>query len=91
MPSAAGRPRAGGFTGKSHFASALAADSGLELDYLIAPPRMAYYMEYSTRIYQIYLKYVSAEDVHVYSIDEVFIDATDYLAAAKNGPELPCG
>lgn len=76
----------GRFTGKSHFASALAADSGLELDYLIAPPRMAYYMEYSTRIYQIYLKYVSAEDVHVYSIDEVFIDATDYLAAAKQTP-----
>ena len=76
----------GRFTGRAHSASELAADPSLELDYLIAPPRMAYYMEYSTRIYQIYLKYVSAEDVHVYSIDEVFIDATDYLAAAKQTP-----
>ncbi len=51
----------------------------LAVTYLVAKPRMAYYMEYSTRIYQIYLKYVAPEDLHVYSIDEVFIDATDYL------------
>jgi DNA polymerase V len=48
-------------------------------DYLIAPPRMALYMEYSTRIYSIYLKYVASEDIHVYSIDEVFMDVTAYL------------
>lgn len=58
----------------------LKADPSLALDYIVAVPRMAYYMEYSTRIVSIYLKYVSAEDLHVYSIDEVFIDATDYLA-----------
>lgn len=51
----------------------------LSLDYMIAPPRMAKYMEYSTRIYNIYLKYVAPEDIHVYSIDEVFMDVTGYL------------
>ena len=49
-------------------------------EYIAAPPRMAHYMEVSTQVYKTYLKYVSAEDVHVYSIDEVFIDVTDYLA-----------
>ncbi|MCD8371943.1 MAG: DNA methylase [Clostridia bacterium] len=53
------------------------------LDYVVAPPRMAYYIEYSSRIYEIYLKYVSADDIHVYSIDEVFIDATSYLKMYK--------
>ncbi len=67
------------FTGKAAFASRLAADPALELDYIVAPPRMALYMQYSTRIYQVYMKYVAPEDVHVYSIDEVFIDATAYL------------
>lgn len=56
------------------------SDPSLALDYIVAPPRMAYYMELSTRIYQLYLQYVAPEDVHVYSIDEVFIDATRYLA-----------
>ncbi len=70
-----GRP----FTGKSHFGTALSADPSLELDFLIAPPRMAHYMEYSTRIYSIYMQYVAPEDVVVYSIDEVFIDVTNYL------------
>ena len=55
------------------------ADPSVALGYLIAPPRMAYYMEVSSRIYAIYLKYIAPEDIHVYSIDEVFIDATDYL------------
>ena len=50
-------------------------------DFLIAKPRMAYYISYSTRIYNIYLRYIAAEDMHVYSIDEVFIDATPYLKA----------
>ena len=70
------------FRGKSSDAVLLASDPSLELDYITATPRMAYYMEYSTRIYDIYLKYVSPEDIHVYSIDEVFIDATDYLKTA---------
>ena len=55
------------------------SDPSLALDYIVAPPRMAYYMEISTKIYQIYLRYVAPEDIHVYSIDEVFIDATRYL------------
>lgn len=71
------------FTGKSYNASELDSDPGLELDYIIAPPRMAFYIEYSTKIYNIYLKYVSAEDMHVYSIDEVFMDVTDYLKTYK--------
>lgn len=49
------------------------------LDYLVAPPRMRLYMDYSSRVYQVYLNYVAPEDIHVYSIDEVFIDATAYL------------
>ena len=56
------------------------SDPSLALDYIVAPPRMAHYMELSTRIYQLYLQYVAPEDIHVYSIDEVFIDATRYLA-----------
>lgn len=74
-----GRLRGGDFTGKSCMASELASDPRLALDYIVAPPRMAYYIEYSTRIYNIYTKYVAPEDIHVYSIDEVFMDATDYL------------
>ena len=67
------------FTGKSADATALARDPSLELDYIVATPRMSYYMSYSTRIYNLYLKYAAPEDIHVYSIDEVFIDATEYL------------
>jgi DNA polymerase V len=67
------------FTGKSYDDLALKADPSLEIDFIVAPPRMAHYMECSTRIYDIYLKYVAPEDIHVYSIDEVFIDATPYL------------
>lgn len=51
----------------------------LALDYLVAPPQMAHYIDFSTRIYQVYLKYVAPEDMHVYSIDEVFMDVTHYL------------
>lgn len=50
-----------------------------QLSYIVAPPRMALYVEYSTRIYDIYLKYIAPEDIHVYSIDEVFMDVTHYL------------
>ena len=57
------------------------------LDYLVAPPRMALYMEYSSRIYQVYLKYVAPEDIHVYSIDEVFVDATAYLKTYNLTPK----
>jgi len=55
------------------------AVTGKEVDYIVAPPRMRLYMEYSSRIYNIYLKYISHEDIHVYSIDEVFMDVTEYL------------
>lgn len=71
------------FSGKSCFLSELTADPTLEIDYLIAPPRMAYYMEYSSSIYSIYLKYIAPEDIIVYSIDEVFMDVTDYLFTYK--------
>ena len=70
------------FQGASHFASELQENANLALDYIVAPPRMAFYIEYSTRIYQIYLNYVDEKDIHVYSIDEVFIDATEYLKAS---------
>ena len=66
-------------SGKSCFAPELEKDRALAVDYIVASPRMAYYMEFSTRIYQIYLEYVAPEDIHVYSIEEMFIDATDYL------------
>lgn len=59
----------------------LKASPELALNYIAAPPRMALYMEYSTRIYSVYLKYAAPEDIHTYSIDEVFIDATPYLKA----------
>ena len=74
-----GRFRGGDFTGKSCLASELALDPHLELDYIVAQPRMAHYIDYSTRVYNIYTRYVAPEDIHVYSIDEVFMDATDYL------------
>ncbi len=67
------------FYGASSNATELAADPGLEVSYITAVPRMSYYMKYSTQIYDIYLKYVAPEDMHVYSVDEVFIDATTYL------------
>ena len=74
------------FAGSSHFYSELSKDPSLELDFIIAPPRMAYYMEYSTRIYEIYMKYVAPEDIIVYSIDEVFMDVTDYLQTYRMSP-----
>lgn len=67
------------FTGSSYDDIALKKNSDLELTYIVAPPRMAYYMKYSTNIYNIYLKWFSPEDIHIYSIDEVFIDVTHYL------------
>ena len=67
------------FRDKSSDAEELAADPSLELDYIIAPPRMKLYEEISTKIFSIYMRYVSSEDIHVYSIDECFIDVTGYL------------
>lgn len=75
----------GRFGRKSILASELAEDPSLELGLIIAPPRMRLYMEYSRRIYEIYLRFVSPEDIFAYSVDEVFIDATPYLAALKLG------
>lgn len=67
------------FTGSSYSDIELKKNKSLELSYIIAPPRMAYYMKYSSKIYNIYLKYFSSDDIYVYSIDEVFIDVTRYL------------
>ncbi len=71
------------FTGASYDAKELAAHPGLSIDFIKAPPRMALYIDYSTRIYNIYLRHVVPEDIHVYSIDEVFMDVTGYLQMRK--------
>ena len=71
------------FIGKSYNDIDLKNNPELELDYIVAPPRMAYYMKYSTNIYNIYLKYFSAEDIFAYSVDEVFCDITKYLKYYK--------
>ena len=68
------------FCGSSDDSTELQKNPSLKIDYIIAPPRMARYMEYSTKIYNIYLKYIAPEDIHIYSIDEVFIDVTHYLS-----------
>jgi len=73
--------------GKSYNAIELKNNKSLELDFIVAPPRMAYYMKYSTDIYNVYLKYFSSEDIYVYSIDEVFIDVTHYLKTYKMTPK----
>ena len=67
------------FSGSSYDDNELKVNPNLSIDYIVAVPRMALYIEYSTRIYQVYLRHVAPEDIHVYSIDEVFIDATAYL------------
>ena len=67
------------FSSESFDANALASDPSLKLSYIIAPPRMRLYEEVSTKIFSIYMRYISPEDIHVYSIDECFIDATGYL------------
>lgn len=75
--------------GKSYHASELMQHPEMALDYLIAPPRMELYMKYSTHITGIYRKYIAPEDIHVYSVDEVFIDATPYLNLYRmTAPEL---
>lgn len=74
------------FTGSSSQAEELDASCELELSYIVAPPRMAYYMEYSTRVFRVYLNYIAPEDMHVYSIDEVFMDVTHYLSTYEMSP-----
>ena len=73
------------FAGESCDARALASHPELKLGYIAAPPRMALYMDYSSRIYQVYLRHIAPEDIHVYSIDEVFIDLSHYLAPRGMG------
>ena len=74
------------FTGSSYDDIELKNNPNLQLDYIAAPPRMFKYMEYSKLIYQIYLKYVAPEDIYPYSIDEVFMDITNYLKSANKTP-----
>ncbi len=85
---AANRRRGTAGTGhrSSYDADALAADPSLAIDFIVAPPQMALYIEYSTRIFEIYSHYAAPEDMHVYSVDEVFIDATPYLHAYGGDP-----
>ncbi|MBP3255184.1 MAG: DNA methylase [Clostridia bacterium] len=75
------------FEGSSYLAEELKNNPRLKLDYIAAPPRMALYMDYSTRIYNVYLKYFSPEDIYVYSVDEVFCDVTHYLKTYKLSPK----
>ncbi len=77
----------GYFEGKSCDIEELNHNPALQVDYHVAPPRMAKYLEESTKIYDIYLKYIAPEDMHVYSIDEVFMDVTHYLGIYKCTPE----
>lgn len=72
-----------GRNGKSYSKAVLDSHSDIAVDYIVAPPRMAYYIEYSTRIYEVYLRYIAPEDIHVYSIDEVIMDVTNYLQTYK--------
>ena len=76
----------GMFTGKSWRNPDLQAHPDWELDYIVAPPRMARYMQMSAHIYSVYLKYIAPEDIHVYSCDEVFMDVTSYLSTYKKTP-----
>ncbi|MBO5376033.1 MAG: DNA methylase [Bacilli bacterium] len=75
------------FTGKSTNDIELKNNNTLEVDYIVAPPRMSYYMKYSANIYNVYLKYLAPEDIYVYSIDEVFCDITNYLKYNKMTPK----
>ncbi len=77
----------GRLSGESWDFTELANDPAKAVSYITAPPQMALYMKYSTKIYGIYLKYIAPEDIHVYSVDEVFIDATHYLKKYGLAPE----
>ena len=78
-------------TGRSSDDGIVRKDPSVALDYIVAPPKMAHYMEYSTRIYNIYLQYFAPEDMHVYSIDEVMIDVTSYLDTYGMSPRQLAG
>ena len=73
----------GSFTGKSYYAIDLEQHKDWEVDYIMAVPRIAHNIQHSVKIYSIYLRYVALGDIHVYSIDEEFIDATLYLYNSK--------
>ena len=75
------------FTSKSSNITELNKNKNVEIDFIIAKPRMSYYIKYSTDIYNVYLKYLSKEDIYVYSIDEIFCDITDYLSYSKLSPK----
>lgn len=75
------------FLGSSFDNEILKSQTNLKLDFIIAPPRMSYYIKYSTKIYNIYLKYISKDDIFAYSIDEVFCDITEYLNYYKLSPK----
>lgn len=74
------------FRGKSFDDTALQSDLSLELEYIVAPPRMNLYVDYSTRIFKVYLRHFASEDIFPYSIDEAFIDATNYLGTRHLTP-----
>lgn len=78
-------------TGSSCDDRELKASPEKAVDYIVAAPRMAYYIDYSTKIYEIYLKYVAPEDCHVYSIDEIMMDVTDYLNTYRMTPRQLAG
>lgn len=75
------------FVDESYNDDELMKNKNLKLTYIVATPRMAYYIDYSNRIYEIYLKYFSADDIHVYSIDEIFVDLTGYLQLYHKTPK----
>lgn len=75
-----------GRQGRSFSKAVIDANPEMAIDYIVAPPRMAHYIEYSTRIYNVYLRYIAPEDIHVYSIDEVFMDVTSYLKTYRMTP-----
>lgn len=79
------------FTAKTFDDTVLRSSPAYAIDYIVATPRMAHYLEYSTRIYDVYLKYVAPEDIHVYSIDEVFMDVTAYLGTYQMTPRELAG
>ena len=75
------------FCGKSYDAEELKANPELEIDFIVAPPQMAKYVKWSAKIYNVYLKYAAPEDIHVYSIDEVFVDISSYLLSSGLTPK----
>lgn len=75
------------FKDKSVFEHELKDNIHLEIDYIVAPPRMSHYMTWSSKVHEVYLKYISPEDIHVYSIDEVFLDITNYLTTYQLSPK----